>query len=504
MESKLYLVKMHCYKQATSKQLQRFPSTSQCGYDLSFLQSEPLRKEIATFIQARAEEHSISTMYSEIFPYKQLCRFLNDKFPKAQSFSQFDTEKTLTSLKAWLLEHGYKISGQKFRKDSGKYVATEVGAVAYLRKVLLYFSPKDNRLEVEKDTWELENLGISLQMNPTKVVKTIDFSFISHELMRTEAKRAILLELSCKKVDTVKAELHSLKRFIRFLGNKYPEIRSFRELNRECIEEYLLYLKTEVRKKSFRTELIYLRTLIEEISKVFDSPDMQQLFLSSDIPRDRRVLYRYYSDSELKRLNREIIKMDEQIARALILHEMLGTRISDTLTLAVDCLFRKDGKPYIRIDSVKGHQYSKPVSEDVVKRVTKAIQYTRKRYGETHYIFVKKDDTERPMTYSRIYYQIASMIHEKNLRDDNGNLFGVGTHMFRHNYGRKLTEMHVDDLTISKLLGHADMQTVSNYRRLSNEQLAAESLEMRQSMDTLLKEIIGGWEGYEQVRQNGG
>lgn len=123
---------------------------------------------------------------------------------------------------------------------------------------------------------------------------------------------------------------------------------------------------------------------------MFDSPDMQQLFLSSDIPRDRRVLYRYYSDSELKRLNREIVKMDEQIARALILHEMLGTRISDTLTLAVDCLFRKDGKPYIRIDSVKGHQYSKPVSEDVVKLVTKAIQYTRKRYGETHYIFVKK------------------------------------------------------------------------------------------------------------------
>ena len=48
------------------------------------------------------------------------------------------------------------------------------------------------------------------------------------------------------------------------------------------------------------------------------------------------------------------------------------------------------------------------------------------------------------------------------------------------------------------------MQTVSNYRRLSNERLAAESLEVRQSMATLLREIIRDREGYEQVQQNGG
>lgn len=56
----------------------------------------------------------------------------------------------------------------------------------------------------------------------------------------------------------------------------------------------------------------------------------------------------------------------------------------------------------------------------------------------------------------------------------------------------------------NRLLGHADMQTVSNYRRVSNERLAAESLEVRQSMATLLREIISDREGYEQVQQNGG
>ena len=46
-----------------------------------------------------------------------------------------------------------------------------------------------------------------------------------------------------------------------------------------------------------------------------------------------------------------------------------------------------------------------------------------------------------------------SMIQEKQLKDDHGELFGFGTHMFRHYYGVKLTEMHLDDWTIARLLG---------------------------------------------------
>lgn len=44
-------------------------------------------------------------------------------------------------------------------------------------------------------------------------------------------------------------------------------------------------------------------------------------------------LYKVYSDDELKRLNAVIVEGEEQVARALFLHQLLGTRISDTLTL---------------------------------------------------------------------------------------------------------------------------------------------------------------------------
>ncbi len=39
--------------------------------------------------------------------------------------------------------------------------------------------------------------------------------------------------------------------------------------------------------------------------------------------------------------NAHIARMDEQIARCLVIHQMLGTRISDTLTLRRDCLLQR-------------------------------------------------------------------------------------------------------------------------------------------------------------------
>ncbi len=70
------------------------------------------------------------------------------------------------------------------------------------------------------------------------------------------------------------------------------------------------------------------------------------------------------------------------------------------------------------------------------------------------YIFTNENDHTKPMTYSLIQGRITTAIYRENLRDDNGNYFTFGTHMYRHVYGVKLVEMHLDDWTIARLLGH--------------------------------------------------
>ena len=97
------------------------------------------------------------------------------------------------------------------------------------------------------------------------------------------------------------------------------------------------------------------------------------------------------------------------------------------------------------------------------------------------------------------------MIYDNNLRDDAGNYFGFGSHLYRHYYGVKLTEMHLDDWTIARLLGHNNLKNVKYYRKMSNQVLADDTCKVRKRLSDMILENLDGWgEEYEQIRQHGG
>ena len=101
------------------------------------------------------------------------------------------------------------------------------------------------------------------------------------------------------------------------------------------------------------------------------------------------------------------------------------------------------------------------------------------------------------------YTSWDTMNGKVSVRDDNGNLFGFGTHIYRHCYGVKLTEMHLDDWTIAKLLGHSSVRNVKYYRRMSNQLLADETRKARQRLSEIILSNLDGWEDeYEQRRKD--
>ena len=73
------------------------------------------------------------------------------------------------------------------------------------------------------------------------------------------------------------------------------------------------------------------------------------------------------------------MKVDEQTARLMIIHQMLGTRISDTLTLRTDCLIEKGNEVIIRINQPKSHYYEKPISMELASLIKAAIKYTKEK-----------------------------------------------------------------------------------------------------------------------------
>ena len=129
----------------------------------------------------------------------------------------------------------------------------------------------------------------------------------------------------------------------------------------------------------------------------------------------------------------------------------------------------------------------------MIKLIKRSIEYTNERYGKQKYVFVYDKDPVQPMRYGKIQYQVMAMVQKEQLRDDEGYLFGVGTHTFRHSYGRKLTEMNVDDQTIAKLLGHANTSSVKYYRKYGNQALADATRDVRKNMDDILGAFVEEW-----------
>lgn len=495
-ELKIYMKDLPCYEKAKEKPSTAIKRVGNRFFDLGKIPCEGLRAEIRPFLLHRGTMLTLSSMQEEIRQYNVFCRFLQAKGMELNSLRGIESHIMIQQLKVWLLKQGYKLTYHTTRGADRLAKNRENEIIQYLRKILQFLETQDGRPEWEKDIWKIERLDqVVHKTNPIKRVKSLNFTKILQRQIREEVKQVIRMELKCVSIDTVLAEIQAVKRFSQYLDEYISSIHSLQEVERDDLEAYLTYLNTEdLGKKSFRSELYHLKTVFEVAGNILECPSLHRLFFEGDIPAGKRALYKSYSDAELVRLNRHIVTMDEQIARALIIHEMLGTRISDTLTLAPDCLYQVNGHYMIKIKSVKSHEYDKPVSVELAQLIQKAINYTKERYGNTQYIFVSEKDSDEPIQYGMLQYRIHEMIVAQDLRDDQGNLFGVDTHMFRHTYGRKLTEMHMDDYTISRLLGHANTSSVKYYRRMGNKALEVETREMRKTMDSILNDIIRRWE----------
>lgn len=496
LENKIHIYELDCYINATEEQKSKMRIRKERYFDLDGLPSEEVKSLLEDFIWERGKRLAPSSLASEILYYNNIRHFLIDKDIKVLRYK--DENKIILQLKSWMLEKGYALTSKKYREISGTTASETPNMVKHMKKILEYSQKNEECSEQDRDIWRLDKFDFPLRTNPIRNVKTINFKPISQGVIRKEVKAAIFMHLKYEALGTILAEMIATKRFCRYLALRHTDIQSLLDLTRDIIEKYLIYLQTEAKdRKNYRTDLYSLRRVIEDVGNHYDRQDIKCLFINNDFPSTPRYLFRFYSDEIIKRLNEYIFQMDEQIARALILHQLLGTRISDTLTLKTDCLSIRENRYFIRIEQVKSITYEKAISDEVARLIIKAIDYTEQRYGKTEYIFVKKDDPSKPFQYSMLQNQVMKLIRRNDIRDENGELLNFGTHMFRHCYGKKLTEMHIDDWMIARLLGHKTLQSVSYYRKIGNKMMADETRAARERIDMILLDIVKEWDGYE-------
>lgn len=501
MEDRLYYRELECYKDAPQKLLRIIGKNDY--YDLSALPTAAMRDEFRKYIRQRGSQVSLTTVQHDKAYFKQFCQAIKAHRRVPKSLLDWDEKKWVQMLKGWMLQNGISLTDER-KNVYGKLHRVEARLICYLRRVIRAVQPEDARPEQEKDIWKLDKLGIDIEENPIYKTDTINFTGILQDGIREEVKQAVYLHLKYEKLGTVKREMTALRQFSKYLDAQQSRITSCKEIDRALLEEYLIHKATDGSSgRANSDDILKLRSVLESIGKIYGYPHLEKLFISTDIPPEIQPEFKTYSDQELRRLNAHITKLDEQITRCLVIHQMLGTRISDTLTLQRNCLSRLNGVDMINIQQVKTSTFQKPISAELAALIKKAIKYSEERYDDTAYIFVDERDHSRPLQYTTVKHKVLALIQKEDLRDDEGKPFSFGTHMFRRSYGVKLTELHLDDWTIAKLLGHKGVHAVMHYRKMSNQLLADETRRARAEQTRILLENLDGWgEEYEQIRKD--
>ena len=260
------------------------------------------------------------------------------------------------------------------------------------------------------------------------------------------------------------------------------------------MEEFLIFVNVSGMKNAYAI-LYALKGMLLESSKVEECDRLSRLIIVDDISMHRRYVdFKVFSDEEIKRFNSLLSVLDEQVARILLIHQLTGNRINETLSLKKNCLVERNGKTMFYVYQHKtGRSAFKPVTKEVIALIRRSIEYTQAKCGPTEYVFPKTGHPEFPMSYSTFQYRLSKALNEAQLTDDHGRLFGVDTHMFRHSYAKRLTELHIPDETIAKLLGHANTSSLKYYRKFADAKLAEETKEIRGRMSDMLDELSKGW-----------
>lgn len=353
MSDKLWLKDLPCY--TPSKEY------SENGYfDLGLFSSEGVSNQVHAFLLDRASKYACSTLANERKAIRELAVFFSAAHPEISDLKDADAGTIEKELRTFLLSNGEHIF-REVKSDIDNDTIRVRQSIVLLRALMDFIKAEGEAdlPEEEKDIWTLANFPFPVMQNPVLMIKRVSFKKIKMEEVKAEIKKACFVRLHYNSVQTIQGMIREGRYLEEFLLKSYPEIVSLTELDRWVIEDYFLYRRTEETRRRFTCGGVSsLKSLLKEVGKIYEVPCLMNLILNLDYPKEPVRIYRAFSDEELERVHNAIKTLPKQKARCIFIHELLGTRISDTLTLKQDCLIQENGRWFVRIDQIKTHARS--------------------------------------------------------------------------------------------------------------------------------------------------
>ncbi|WGV57746.1 tyrosine-type recombinase/integrase [Brevibacillus brevis] len=456
------------------------------------IQQPYIRKELQYYFAKRilSDEYTIRTvflLYGSIT--HRLADFLLKKMPTLFSIVDIPKQKLLLQWQSYLSENNLKTSASL--KKYNKVYKRKSKAVYLVNAIYDFFVEfYDDRLETDKDRWDVRKLGISY--NESQSSYHLDFSLIPFEFRELVKKYVSHRMFKQEELafNTCRDHVFKLSHFFTFINQKHPNWTNLVNLQREDVEDYICYLrKIQIKGKTPRNTFIVqalskISTFIKIVQRFEweDAPTFPaySLIYSDDYPKlDIRNTEDvvYIPDEVWEQVLDNIHHFPKEYIPIVLVMEASGFRISDVLLLKMNCLLETDNGWWLIGDQrkVKYKDHKVPISNEVASiiqgQLEIMLELSTKENNPKNYLFANLRGKRRgkPVAAQTISSNLNSFAQKCNIVNKNGKIFRFNNHAFRHRYGVALVNNGMNITVVQQLMAHASPEMTCVYARILDD-----------------------------------
>lgn len=264
-------------------------------FDFTLCENEFIREELKYFMYhpLGLKKVTLSTFGEYYDRFKVLSQYINIYMKNNKSLLELDDlslfEFFLSSQKKKVVvKNGKNSKGVKNKNVSRR--SRYITFIEYLKKILYDYYNSDIP-ETQKLMWNIKKLKCLHETTENPEHTILNFSYIKHISNRNLIQKYCLYKLDNETFDSVYNNLNAIKCFAIWLEDIHSG-KNFSDINRDIVEEYYLWLKTQS-EKSLDLQNIF-------ISKLKSFFDWGILFEINGMPKNNYILSSDYNLKQIK------------------------------------------------------------------------------------------------------------------------------------------------------------------------------------------------------------
>jgi site-specific recombinase XerD len=303
------------------------------------------------------------------------------------------------------------------------------------------------------------------------------YAALEHPLVH-QFLRAVESLTTAHGLDSARQYRGVARNFLIYLGEDYPAVCSLDQLHRDPhILGWFAHLRSHtppLAQAVYVCRLLFLRSILEELARTAQLPDLAHLIRREDLPRIPQRLPRPLTVEQDRLLQQELLRRNDLPANVFLLLRHTGMRIGECVDLSYDCLHHVGPERWaihVPLGKLKTERMV-PVDSFVCELVQR-LRFFRSfdPLPADGRLLARHKGKPTLIKQLRPYLSDAAAAVGISPR--------IVPHQLRHTYATSMVRAGVSLPALMTLLGHVKAEMSMKYVQVSGEDLQREFLQAR-------------------------